>query len=231
VVDKFWLSRQVVEKMPIAVAVPVNAPAPPVISEKSIAVLPFLDMSEKHEQEYFSDGLAEELLDLLAKTPGLHVIPRTSSFSFKGKSEDIPTIAGKLRVAKILEGSGRKLGNHLRGTTQLMRADPGEHIWSETYDRELKDVFKVQDEIAGAVVAALKLKLAPAQDASAHTTANTEAYTQYLLGRQFWNHRNLDGYRRAVEAYRKAIALDPGYAAAYAGLATAENYVADATGE
>ena len=203
----------------------------PAISEKSIAVLPFVNMSSDKEQEYFSDGLAEELLDLLAKTPGLHVIARTSSFSFKGKSEDIPTIAAKLKVANILEGSVRKSGTHLRVTTQLIRADTGEHIWSETYDRELKDVFKVQDEIAGAVVAALKLKLAPAQDASAHGTSNTEAYNQYLLGRQFWNRRNLDGYRRAVESYQKAIALDPDYAAAYAGLAMAENYVADATGD
>jgi len=229
--DRFVLSKRNAQTTAAAPAAPSPAIGPGTISEKSIAVLPFVNMSSDKEQEYFSDGLAEELLDLLAKTPGLHVIARTSSFSFKGKSEDIPTIAGKLRVANILEGSVRKSGNHLRVTTQLIRADTGEHIWSETYDRELKDVFKVQDEIAGAVVAALKLKLAPAQDASAHTTANTEAYTQYLLGRQFWNHRNLDGYRRAVEAYRKAIALDPGYAAAYAGLATAENYVADATGD
>jgi TolB-like protein/Tfp pilus assembly protein PilF len=204
---------------------------PGAISEKSIAVLPFVNMSSDKEQEYFSDGLAEELLDLLAKTPGLHVIARTSSFSFKGKSEDIPTIAAKLRVANILEGSVRKSGNHLRVTTQLIRADTGEHVWSETYDRELKDVFKVQDEIAGAVVAALKLRLAPAQDASAHGTTNTEAYNQYLLGRQFWNRRTLDGYHHAVESYGKAIALDPDYAAAYAGLAMAQRYVADATGD
>ena len=207
------------------------SPSPSAISEKSIAVLPFVNMSSDKEQEYFSDGLAEELLDLLAKTPGLHVIARTSSFSFKGKSEDIPTIARQLRVANILEGSVRKSGNRLRVTTQLIRADTGEHIWSETYDRELKDVFKVQDEIAGAVAAALKLKLAPTQEASSHGTANTEAYNQYLLGRQFWNRRTLDGYRHAVEAYKKAVSLDPGYAAAYAGLAIAENYVADATGD
>ena len=204
---------------------------PGTISEKSIAVLAFVNMSSDKEQEYFSDGLAEELLDLLAKTPGLHVIARTSSFSFKGKSEDIPTIAGKLKVANILEGSVRKSGNRLRVTTQLIRADTGEHIWSETYDRELKDVFKVQDEIAGAVVAALKLKLAPAQNAAAHGTANTEAYNQYLLGRQFLNRGTFDGDRLAVEAYRKAVALDPGYAAAYAGLSTAEGRLADATGD
>jgi TolB-like protein len=222
----FALERLVVSKRNVS-----TAAAMPAVQEKSIAVLPFVNMSSDKEQEYFSDGLAEELLDLLAKTPGLHVIARTSSFSFKGKSEDIPTIAGKLKVANILEGSVRKSGTHLRVTTQLIRADTGEHIWSETYDRELKDVFKVQDEIAGAVVAALKLQLAPAQDASAHGTANTDAYNQYLLGRQFWNRRTSDGYRRAAESYRKAIALDPNYAAAYAGLAMAEEYVADSTGD
>ena len=229
-VHRFMLSKR---SAPTAEAPALQSPAtgPSAISEKSIAVLPFVNMSSDKEQEYFSDGLAEELLDLLAKTPGLHVIARTSSFSFKGKSEDIPTIASKLKVANVLEGSVRKSGTRLRVTTQLIRADNGEHIWSETYDRELKDVFKVQDEIAGAVVAALKLKLAPTQESSSHGTTNTEAYNQYLLGRQFWNRRNLDGYRRAVEAYRKAISLDPDYAAAYAGLATAQNYVADATGD
>jgi TolB-like protein len=229
--DHFVLSKRNPQSAAATPAVPATLNGPAAISEKSIAVLPFVNMSSDKEQEYFSDGLAEELLDLLAKTPGLHVIARTSSFSFKGKSEDIPTIAAKLKVANILEGSVRKSGTHLRVTTQLIRADTGEHIWSETYDRELKDVFKVQDEIAGAVVAALKLKLAPAQDASAHGTTNTEAYNQFLLGRQFWNRRTIEGYRRAVESYRRAIELDPNYAAAYAGLAMAEDYVADATGE
>jgi TolB-like protein len=113
----------------------------------SIAVLPFLDMSEKRDQEYFSDGLAEELLDLLAKVPGLQVIARTSSFSFKGKSDDIPSIARKLNVANVLEGSVRKSGDRLRVAAQLVRADTGVQFWSETYDREVRDVFQVQDEI------------------------------------------------------------------------------------
>jgi len=199
--------------------------------EKSIAVLPFVDMSEKKDQEYFSDGLAEELLDLLAKTPGLHVIARTSSFSFKGKSDDIPTIAAKLKVANILEGSVRKSGNRLRVTTQLVRATDGEHLWSETYDRELKDVFKVQDEIAGAVVAALKLKLSPTQGSSPRRSSNTDAYLQYLLGQQYFTHGSDEDLRRAAAAYHNAIALDPRYAAAYSGLAYAEAYLVDVTGD
>jgi TolB-like protein len=199
--------------------------------EKSIAVLPFIDMSEKRDQEYFADGLAEELLDLLAKTPGLHVIARTSSFSFKGKSDDIPTIAAKLKVATILEGSVRRSGDHLRVTTQLVRAADGEHIWSETYDREIKDIFTVQDEIAAAVTAALKLKLSPAQTSTPSRSANADAYVQYMLGQQYFNHGSVESYRRAVDAYHEALRLDPGYAAAYAGLAYAEYYRADATGD
>ena len=187
-------------------------------------------MSEKKDQEYFSDGLAEELIDQLAKIPGLHVIARTSSFSFKDKSEDIPTIAKQLNVANILEGSVRKAGNRLRVTTQLIRTDSGEDLWSETYDRQLKDVFQVQDEIAGAVVSALKLKLAPGQQAAnAHRTSNTEAYNQFLLCKQFAARSKLDEYQRAVAACRKAIELDPGYAAAYAELAVAEALVSDRT--
>ena len=202
------------------------------IPEKSIAVLPFVNMSSDKEQEYFADGLAEELRDLLAKIEGFHVIARTSSFSFKGKSEDIPTIAKKLNVANILEGSVRKSGNRLRVTTQLVRANTGAHIWSETYDRELKDIFQVQDEIAGAVVTALKLKLAPGPKVTnSHRTSNTEAYNQYLLGRQFSRRGSVDDERRAVEAFRKAIQLDPHYAAAYAALAISEDWVAVLTGD
>jgi TolB-like protein/Flp pilus assembly protein TadD len=199
--------------------------------DKSIAVLPFADMSENKDQEYFSDGLAEEVLDLLAKTPGLHVIARTSSFSFKGKSDDIPTIARKLGVANLLEGGVRKSGNRLRVTTQLIRAGDGEQLWSETYDRELKDVFAVQDEIAEAVVKQLKLKLAPAQESAAHRASNVEAYNEYLLGRQFGNRQTIDGYRRAIDAYHQAIALDPRYTAAYADLVAAEFFLADQTGD
>jgi serine/threonine-protein kinase len=198
---------------------------------RSVAVLPFVDMSENKDQGYFSDGLAEELLDLLAKTPGLLVIARTSSFSFKGKSDDIPTIAKKLNVANILEGSVRKSGNRLRITTRLIRASTAEQLWYESYDRELKDVFDVQDEIAGEVAAHLKLALAPASQDPARRTSNTEAYNQYLLGQQAFNRGNLDGYRLAIEAYHRAIGLDPLYVAPYEGLTAAEFFVADQTGD
>ncbi len=199
---------------------------------RSIVVLPFADMSEKKDQEYFSDGLSEELIELLGKTPGLRVIPRTSSFYFKGRAETLETIAARLRVANVLEGSVRKSGNRLRVTAQLIRADTSEQLWSESYDRELRDVFKVQDEIAGAVVSALQVKLAPGQQAAnLHRTSNPEAHNQYLLGRQFFERGTLDGFRRAAEAYRKAVDLDPRYASAYAELAIAESFVADPSGD
>jgi TolB-like protein/DNA-binding winged helix-turn-helix (wHTH) protein/Tfp pilus assembly protein PilF len=208
-----------------------------VVSDKSIAVLPFADMSEKKDQEYFSDGLAEELIEQLGNTPGLKVIARTSSFSFKGKSDDIPTIASKLNVANVLEGSVRRSGSHLRISTQLIRADSGQSLWSETFDREFKDVFAIQDEIAVAVVSALKLKLAGGQTAAgAHGTTNPEAYNAYLLGRNLYIRSAYiqsteTGYRQAIEAYQKAINLDPRYADAYAELAMAQYYLGDYTGD
>jgi TolB-like protein/lipoprotein NlpI len=227
VIDKPWISRHALVSQTVTSPAAVPA-AVATVAEKSIAVLPFVNMSSDKDQEYFADGLAEELLDLLAKTPGLHVIARTSSFSFKGKSDDIPTIAAKLKVANILEGSVRKSGNHLRVTTQLVRAKDGEHLWSETYDREIKDVFRVQDEIAEAVVTALKLELSPAQGSSPSRSSNTDAYLQYLLGQQYFTRED---YRRAAVAYRNAVALEPRYAAAYAGLVYAEGYLADTTGD
>jgi serine/threonine protein kinase len=206
---------------------------PPIVNakplgDKSVAVLPFVDLSEKKDQEYFAEGLSEELIDLLAQTQDLQVIARTSSFYFKGKQATIADIARALGVASVLEGSVRKAGDTIRVTAQLIRADNGVNLWSQRFDRDLKDVFKVQDEIAASVVAALKLKLAPAQQLfSSHRTANTEAYNEYLLGRQFHDRTNLDGYTRAVAAYRKAIVLDPNYSAPYAYLAFAEAYLAD----
>jgi TolB-like protein/DNA-binding winged helix-turn-helix (wHTH) protein len=228
-----WLRPRSVDRDRPQESVVVSAPtgaavnAPPVVTAPahSIAVLPFVNLSSDKEQEYFADGLAEELLDLLAKTPGLHVIARTSSFSFKGKSDDIPTIAAKLRVANILEGSVRKSGNRLRVTAQLIRTDTSEHLWSETFERDLNDVFKVQDEIASAVAAALKIHLLPAEQHSVRDelrTHNLEAYELYLQGRESYNHGDAAGYQRAVTALRGATALDPNYAAAYAALALAE---------
>jgi TolB-like protein/Flp pilus assembly protein TadD len=198
------------------------------IPEKSIAVLPFVDMSEKKDQEYFSDGLAEELLDLLAQVPDLRVPARTSSFYFKGRSDDIATIAQKLRVAHVLEGSVRRAGTTIRVTAQLIRADNGYHLWSRTYDRDLKDIFRVQDEIASSVVDALKAQLLPSQQiASRHRTTNTEAYTEYLMGNKFRERDTSEANQSALAAYQKAVTLDPTYAAAYSGLADAEWRVAD----
>jgi serine/threonine protein kinase/tetratricopeptide (TPR) repeat protein len=208
-----------------------NTPSSFSAAGRSVAVLPFADMSENHDQEYFSDGLSEELIELLAQVPHLQVPARTTSFYFKGKSATIPEIANALHVTHVLEGSVRKAGNTIRVTAQLVRADNGYYLWSETYDRDLKDIFKVQDEIAAAVVTALRGKLALSPKVSSQRTSNAEAYNQLLLGRQFFNRSNADALRRAVAAYHKAIALDPNYAAAYAGLADAEDNLADWTGD
>jgi TolB-like protein/Tfp pilus assembly protein PilF len=216
--DKFWMPKRVDEQKSLVEATPA-------ISDESVAVLPFVDMSEKKDQEYFSDGLTEELLNLLTKVPQLRVAARTSSFYYKGKSVKLAEMARELHVAHLLEGSVRKSGNQVRITAQLIRAADGYHQWSQTYDRELDDIFKIQDEIAAAVVGALKLKLLPDHEvlSARSRTTNPAAHTQYLLGRQFFNRTNTDDFRRAVAAYEQAIALDPKYASAYAGLAVAEN--------
>ena len=213
-----------------SVAVPsdATAAAAQAIPQKSIAVLPFVDMSEHRDQEYFSDGLAEELLDLLSQVPDLRVPARTSSFYFKGRNVDIMTIARQLRVAHLLEGSVRKSDKHIRVTAQLIRADNGYHLWSKTYDRDMQDVFQVQDEIANAVVTALKARLLDAPPlTNRHYTDNAEAYTQYLLGNQLRDRDTPEFVTQALEAYKRAVALDPGFAAGYAGLAEAEWRVVD----
>jgi len=199
--------------------------------ERSIAVLPFTDMSEKKDQEYFSDGLSEELIDLLAKVPDLRVPARTSSFYFRDQHATIAEIARALSVTHVLEGSVRKAGNTIRVTAQLIRADNGYHLWSQTYDRDLKDVFKVQDDIAGRVVEELKLTLPAAAPAGNSRTANTAAYNEYLLGKKFLDQPTPEAQKSAVESFNKAIALDPGYAAAYARLALAEASLGDLIGD
>lgn len=204
--------------------------AVPAAAEASIAVLPFLDMSQAHDQGYFSDGLSEELLNLLAQVPQLRVISRTSSFSFKNKDVDVATIAKSLNVANVLEGSVRKSGNTLRITAQLIRASDSSHLWSQTYDRQLTDVFRVQDDIAAAVVAALKVKLLPTQVAVHSRTANPEAHDQYLIGKQLAIRSTPDDWRRAVAALARAIVLDPTYGAAYAELSGALGSLGDAYG-
>ncbi len=204
--------------------------AVPVVAEKSIAVLPFVNMSEDKNNEYFSDGLSEELIDMLTKVSELKVPARTSSFYFKGKQATIADIAKALGVANVLEGSVRKSGNTLRITAQLIRVDNGYHVWSETYDRKLDDIFKIQDDIAGAVVTALRVHLLPTQKAAGQDelrTENLEAYNLYLQGRQSYNQGDVTGYQRAVTAFRAATTLDPRYAAAYADLALAQFWLTD----
>ena len=199
--------------------------------EQSIAVLPFADMSEKRDQEYFSDGLSEELTDMLTKVPELRVPARRSAFYFKGKNEKLATIARELRVAHVLEGSVRRAGDRFRITAQLVRVDNGYQLWSETFDRSTEDIFKVQDEISAAVVSALKVKLAVGpQGLSSRGTASAEAYTYFLMGQNFFNRFTDEGFRQAIDAYQKAIKLDPRYGDAYAGMALAEAYVFDAHG-
>ena len=232
--DKLWLSKRAKSELaaaPVASAPPAATPAGSAISEKSIAVLPFEDLSEHKDQEYFSDGLSEDLIDLLTKVPELHVPARASSFYFRGQHATIAEIAKALSVAYVLEGSVRKAGGTIRVRTELIRADNGYNVWSETYDHDLKDVFKVQDEIAGRVVTALRAALPAAKTVAAGRTDNTDAYNQYLLGRNFQNLFTEEGSRHALEAYKRAIALDPHYAAAYSGLAFVEANIGDTTGD
>jgi serine/threonine protein kinase/Tfp pilus assembly protein PilF len=199
------------------------------ISQKSIAVLPFLDMSEKKDQGYFSDGLTEELISLLSQIQDLQVTARTSSFHFQGRQVPFAEIASTLGVAHLLEGSVRRAGNTVRVTAQLIRADNGTHLWSQTYERNEKDIFQVQDEIAAAVVSALKLKLLPAPGMDFHRSDNPEAYNAYLLARQYGRRGNLEDIERAIAGYRRAIALDPNYAAAYSGLSFTETAIANSS--
>ena len=190
-------------------------------NEHSIAVLPFADMSAAKDQEYFSDGMSEELLNLLAKIPDLKVISRTSSFSFKGKNEDVRKIGGDLGVNHILEGSIRKSGNTIRITAQLIEVKNGTHLWSETYDREMADVFAIQDEISKMIVDILKLRLSGGHgnQLARSFTKNTEAYEDYLKGRYHWNMRTDEGIKKAIGYFEDAIRKDSSYAGAWAGLA------------
>jgi TolB-like protein/Flp pilus assembly protein TadD len=211
-----------VSTTPVAQAI---VPAVSAIAEKSVAILPFADMSEKKDQEYFADGMAEEILDLLAKIPGLHVPARTSSFYFKGKTEDIPTIARRLLVANVLEGSVRRSGDHVRITVQLVRADNGYHVWSETYDRTLDDIFKVQDDIAGAVVNALKVSLLEGKAPRSAPTGSSEAYTLYLQGRSIYQRGSTaDDMEKAAVHLHRALDLDPSFALAWAELSLVHLY-------
>jgi serine/threonine-protein kinase len=189
----------------------------------SIAVLPFVNMSGDEDNEYFSDGLSEELLNLLARIPQLHVAGRTSSFKFKGTNEDLRIIGDALNVRHVLEGSVRKSGARIRITAQLIDTDNGYHLWSETYDRHLIDIFAIQDEIAGHVVEALRAHLLGAEIAVANQgTTNVDAYNEYLRGVYFLEHTSQENLEKAWSALEEAIRLDPGFARAYAALAVVQ---------
>jgi TolB-like protein/tetratricopeptide (TPR) repeat protein len=208
------------------------APARPAAADaRSIAVLPFVNLSRDEDNEYFADGLAEELLNVIAKVRGLRVAARTSSFSFKGKDADIQTIAAKLNVATVLEGSVRKAGKRVRVTAQLINAADGYHLWSETYDRELDDIFAVQDDIAQAVLKELQASLMGSAGADAVTaavsaatrgrTVDAEAHQLRLQGRHLVQRGNKRDRETAIAYFRRAIAIDADYAAAWADLALA----------
>ncbi len=190
-----------------------------------LAVLPFVNMSADPENEYFSDGITEELLNSLTKVDGLQVTSRTSVFAFKGKHDDIRDIAIQLNVDKILEGSVRKSGNRVRITAQLINAADGYHIWSENYDRDLTDIFDVQDEISGIIANRLRENLIGAKPQAKSSVKNIKAYTSYLKGLHYRNKLTPADARTAINFFEEAIATDPHYALAYAMIAEAYSYL------
>jgi adenylate cyclase len=188
--------------------------------QKSIAVLPFLNMSSDPENEYLSDGLTEDLIMAFSRLKGLRVPARTSSFAFKGKNEDVRRIGEQLNVTNILEGSVRKAGERLRITAQLINVIDGDHLWAQTFDRQLQDVFAIQDEITRAIVRALEMQLIGAGDQplAKHGTYNTDAYQFYLQGKYHFHKFTTEGFKRCIECCKKALAIEPNYALAYAAL-------------
>jgi TolB-like protein/Tfp pilus assembly protein PilF len=198
---------------------------------RSVAVLPFANLSPDRENEYLADGMAEELINALSKIDGLRVPARTSSFAFKGKNMSVRAIADSLRVGTVVEGSVRRAGSRLKVTAQLINAADGYHLWTETYERDLKDVFAVQDEIARAITGALRAKLAAPDSALlvGRSTEDLEAYTLFLRGRYFWSRRTVGSLRKAIDHYERAIARDPQFARAHAALAEAYAVVPEYT--
>ena len=207
--DKFVLRPELTQQA-VDVAGEVVATIKP-----SIAVLPFVNISGDVENEYFSDGLSEELLNVLARIPQLHVAGRTSSFAFKGKNQDLRSIGEQLNVAHILEGSVRKSNTRLRITAQLVDTENGYHLWSETYDREVTDIFAVQDEISSAVVEALKVSLLGDNLSTDYGTQNFDAYESFLKSRYLLEHTSGENLLKGIAAADNAIELDPDYANAY----------------
>jgi adenylate cyclase len=206
----FWWTRRS--------AVPATGEGP------SIAVLPFLNLSEGKEDEYFSDGLTEELIDSLARVPGLHVVARTSAFQYKGKTQDVRKIGQELNVRSVLEGSVRKSGSRVRITAQLVNTGDGYHLWSSSYDREFKDALTIQREISQAIVNALEAQYTSTvgwdkSKVNRFVTSNAEAYEDYLKGRYFWQKVTGDNMKTAINYFQQAVAKDPNFALAYEGLA------------
>ncbi|HKC36203.1 MAG TPA: adenylate/guanylate cyclase domain-containing protein [Chitinophagaceae bacterium] len=190
-------------------------------SDKSIAVLPFVNMSADPENEYFSDGISEEILNALTHVEGIQVTARTSSFSFKGKNQDVREIGSKLAVSNILEGTVRRAGKKIRINVQLINTADGYHVWSETYDSELEDIFQVQDEISSKIVNRLKENFAineKKESVIKPPTENIDAYNLYLKGRYYWNKSNPDDTRRAIKTFEETIKLDPNFALPYCSL-------------
>ena len=201
------------------------------VAPKSIAVLPLLNESGDPKDEYFSDGLSEELIAALAQIRELKVIGRSSSFRFKERKEEPKTIGEKLGVATLLEGTVRKQGERVRIVAELINAADGIELWTRTFDRELKDIFAVQEEIATAVASSLKATLLGSDQRSSANPKNTDAHNAYLLGHYYFQRRNLDDYRKAVAHYDEAIRLDPDYALAYAERSEAWTLIGDILGE
>jgi adenylate cyclase len=222
-------------QMPIPVyrivLAPVPPPAgsvpPPVDAPRRLAVLPFTNMSPDPQDEFFADGLTDEIITELSRIPSLRVIARTSVMRYKAVSKPVREIGTELRVGYVLEGSVRKAGNRIRITAQLIEAATEEHLWADRFDRELADVFAVQDDIAASVAGALDLRLRPALPAVRAAPATVEAYILYLRGRFLWNQRTVQGVQEAIRRFQEAIALDPEFPLAYAGLADSYSVLVD----
>jgi adenylate cyclase len=225
---------------PVMATATVETPAPararPEPDRHTIAVLPFVNMSGDADNEYFSDGISEEILNLLTKLPQLKVASRTSAFNFKGRQVSIPAVAQELGVSIVLEGSVRRAGDYVRITAQLIDAMSDSHLWSETYDREMKDVFSIQDDIAHSIVKALQVTLTPKERRAMQfvATSDPEAYDYYLRGRSYMYSMARRDYEHAIRMFEQAIAVDSKYALAYAGTADAYSMLyryADASAE
>ena len=217
--QRYQAIADLLDELGIATAPAIQAPSQPDVP--SIAVLPFANMSADPEQEYFCDGLAEELIDALARLEGLRVVARTSAFQFRGQSPDLRAVGDKLNVKTVLEGSVRKAGNRLRVNAQLINTEDGYHLWSERYDREMIDVFEVQDDIARAVVAKLRVKLLGFADEPLvkRPTDNLEAHDLFMKGRYYASRSTGATLEKALECFTQALAIEPGFAKARAGVA------------